>query len=441
MIVGFSKHSKGGGRGPVDYLTKAVSPDGTARTPAPVMVRGDAELVRRLIDALPFERTYTSGVLSFAPGEVITPAMEQAIMDGFERVAFAGLEPDRYSILWVRHLHAGHHELHFVTPRTELASGKSLNIHPPGRVSQALFDTFRSMINAEYGLADPDDPARSQAVSLPNHLAKLRAADKRRGKKALKEDIREAITASVRREVEAGRVHDQAGVVRYLTSVGFEITRTGKDKDYVTVRDRETGQRIRLRGSLYSRHNFHAREIPERRVRYGVPDSTRAAELAAKLESMVAARAKFHQQRYGVLEHGGEAQQERGPGPWPGQGLEPLRGYVTRHLGAEALHAAWQPRRQRTRHAMHERQGESYDRAGAAITRRLSAFGAELQRAGRRFAGALADLDRASGRLERASRGITASAPAIEPWDWLKWRFYGHDREAERWYQGPDIGR
>ena len=137
------------------------------------MVRGDAELVRRLIDAVPFERTYTSGVLSFAPGEIITPAMEQAIMDGFERVAFAGLEPDRYSILWVRHQHAGHHELHFVTPRMELVSGKSLNIHPPGRVSQALFDTFRSMINAEYGLADPDDPARARDVSLPNHIAKL----------------------------------------------------------------------------------------------------------------------------------------------------------------------------------------------------------------------------------------------------------------------------
>ena len=58
-------------------------------------------------------------------------------MDGFERVAFAGLEPDRYSILWVRHQHAGHHELHFVTPRMELVSGKSLNIHPPGRVSQS----------------------------------------------------------------------------------------------------------------------------------------------------------------------------------------------------------------------------------------------------------------------------------------------------------------
>jgi hypothetical protein len=416
-------------------MTQTVSPDGTARTPAPVVVRGDAELARRLIDALPFERTYTSGVLSFAPGEVITPAMEQAIMDGFERVAFAGLEPDRYSILWVRHLHAGHHELHFVTPRVELVSGKSLNIHPPGRVSQALFDTFRSMVNAEYGLADPDDPARSQAVSLPNHLAKLRAADKRAGKKVRKEDRREAITANVRREVEVGRVRDQAGVVRYLKGAGFEVTREGTD--YVTVLDPETGQRIRLKGGLYSKEHFNAREAVAQGVRYGVPDPARAAELAAKLERMTEARAQFHRQRYGVLEQDGAQQREaaqadRQP---PGGGPELLREYLTRHLGAEALHPAWNARRRRTRSAMHERRGDSYDRSGAAVARRLGAFGEALQRAGRRYITAFADFDRASGRFERASGGVAAGAAAIDPWDWLKWRFYGHDREAERWYR------
>src|SRR5437764_15227221 len=101
MIVGFSRHSTGGGSGPVDYLTKIVNPDGTARLPTPHVVRGDPELVRRLIDALPFERTYVSGVLSFAPGEIITPAMEQAIIDGFEMVAFVVLVSDRNCMCWV----------------------------------------------------------------------------------------------------------------------------------------------------------------------------------------------------------------------------------------------------------------------------------------------------------------------------------------------------
>ena len=282
MIVGFSKHCKGGGNGPVNYLTQDVNPDGTARTPLPQVVRGDAELVRRLIDAVPFERTYTSGVLSFAPGEIITPAMEQAIMDGFERVAFAGFEPDRYSILWVRHQHAGHHELHFVTPRMELVSGKSLNIHPPGQVSQRLYDTFRSMINAEYGLADPTDPARARDVSLPNHLAKLQADASRKGK-ALDADIREAITAYVRREVEAGRIRNQAGVVRYLQRAGYEITRAGED--YVTVMHPETKKRLRLKGGLYSREGFNARETTTPRVQYGVPDPPTRRRTSSKLRA------------------------------------------------------------------------------------------------------------------------------------------------------------
>lgn len=163
IVKFFRGHGAGSGSGAVDYLIRGHSPDGTKRIPPPEVVRGDAELVRRLIDSLDFTRRYKPAMLSFAPGEVITPEMEQDIMDAFERVAFAGLEADQFSILWVRHQHAGHHELHFVVPCVELSTGKSLNIDPPTQASRELFDTFQSIINARYGLADPFDPARSQA--------------------------------------------------------------------------------------------------------------------------------------------------------------------------------------------------------------------------------------------------------------------------------------
>jgi hypothetical protein len=60
-----------------------------------------------LIDSLASKHKYTSGVLSFAPGERIPEELEAQIMDSFESVAFAGLEKEDYSILWVRHTHAG----------------------------------------------------------------------------------------------------------------------------------------------------------------------------------------------------------------------------------------------------------------------------------------------------------------------------------------------
>ena len=178
MIVGFSKHGQGKAQGVLNYL---LAEDGAAgalgyllgennragvrRSPLPVVVRGDSAVTHGLINSSNFEWRYTSGVLSFSAGERITPEMEQKIMDEFEAAAFAGLSSDRYNILWIRHAHTGREELHFVVPRIELTTGKSLNIAPPGKASRQLFDTFRSKINAELGLSDPDDPARRRGRS------------------------------------------------------------------------------------------------------------------------------------------------------------------------------------------------------------------------------------------------------------------------------------
>jgi hypothetical protein len=330
MIVGFSKHSKGRGAAPVNYLVNPTH-KGEARIPPPTVLRGQPAAVRRLIDSLDFEHVYTSGMLSFAPGETITPEMEQRIMDGFEAAAFAGLDPDRYSILWVRHTHAGHHELHFLTPRVELATGKSLNIAPPGSQSRALFDAFRSMINAEYGLADPDDPARSQAVSLPNHLAKLAKAAERAGK-ATREDIREVITARVTEQIVAGKITDRDGIETYLKGEGFTVTRSGKD--YIGVIEPSGGARIRLKGGMYSQERFASvraalgqiKGVPDR------PDPERAVMHADTLKRLTEARARFHRERYPLPEWEAEARTRE---PLPGEKLDT---YLERALEEQALH-------------------------------------------------------------------------------------------------------
>lgn len=330
MIVGFSAHSQGRGAAPVNYLVNPTY-KGEARNPPPVVVRGHPAVVRRLIDSLDFKHVYTSGVLSFAPGETITPEMEQRIMDGFEAAAFAGLDTDQYSILWVRHTHAGHHELHFLVPRVELATGKSLNIAPPGSQSRALFDAFRSMINAEYGLADPDDPARSQAVSLPNHLAKLAKAAERTGK-ATREDIREAITSRVTEQILAGKITDRRGIETYLEAEGFTLTRSGKD--YIGVIEPSGGARIRLKGAMYSQERFAAvraslgqiKPIPDR------PDPDRAAVHADTLKRLTEARARFHRERYPLPQWEADC---RAREPEPGETLET---FLDRALEETAFH-------------------------------------------------------------------------------------------------------
>lgn len=333
MVKFFRGRGTGGGRGAVDYLIRETNLDGTRRIPSPEVLRGDPELVKRLIDSLDFTRRYKPGVLSFAPGEAITPEMEEDIMDAFERVAFAGLELDQYSILWVRHQHAGHHELHFVVPRVELSTGKSLNIDPPTRGSREMFDTFQSMINARYGLADPFDPARSQAVSLPDHVAAILAGAKRqkhgvsvRGKAALRSEIQVAVRERVKREALAGHIHDREGIEQWLEDQGYAIVRSGDH--YLTIIEPQTQERIRLKGGIFNREGIERRQ--ETTPIYGVVNRKREDELAAKLEPMIAKRAAYHMKRYG-----------RTAAPDRHRGMETLASHLARTLGAEAMQPHW----------------------------------------------------------------------------------------------------
>jgi hypothetical protein len=57
-----------------------------------------------------------------------------------------------------------------------------------------------------------------------------------------------------------------------------------------------------------------------------------------------------------------------------------------------------------------------------------------LSGAGRRYAGALANLDRASGRLEQASRSVSTGTAALDLWLEQQWwrMYYGQDRGMER---------
>jgi hypothetical protein len=294
----------------VNYLTSPRNPDGTDRVVKPEVMPGNRPAtVRRLIDSLEerFKHTYTSGVISFAPEDRTTPQLEREIMQSFEKIAFAGLRRDQYAILWVKHQHAGRTELHFLVPRVELSTGKSMNIAPPGW--EALFNPFRETYNALLGWASPDDPARARDVSLPDRIATLRAQSERQGqpftlgsrKAEDRERLRMEITEYVRREVDDGHIQDRDGVIAWLGRQGFTIGRQGKD--YISVTEPQTGLRVRLKGGLYHRDRFNPRDRAERTIRYGVPDPERAMVHWAEVEALAEKRAAYHRQRYGGTEN------------------------------------------------------------------------------------------------------------------------------------------
>lgn len=480
MIVGFSKYSTGNGRGPTQYMIDEKRA-GREKSP-PVVLRGDAEQTRKLIDSLEFKHKYTSGVLSFAPDEKITPKMEQAIIDRFESVAFAGLETDQYNILWVRHTHAGHHEMHFVTPRVELSTGKSLNIKPPGERAREHFDDYRNEINAKYGLADPTDPDRARNVSTPDHELKIASEALRRGLRA-SDNMRELIDRVLSQRAVEGLIRSREDVLEHVKDLGLDVPREGKD--YITVREVESGKRWRLKGELYARDYEPSRTIEKsdaaRERDYSRPDPKAAQYYAQRVERHISARADYHQSRY--------------PKPKPKYRMDRVQEQVfvadtdrskslfwhlRRELGDDALlHVsdygaaakrtdARAGRRQNSAQSLRQAdmrsdrrecaglsgrvqgfEGVLNDRTRKSFVERLEAFGAAIQRATsslregakcleddvRRYFTREQKLTKASFELERSSFELERSTPAIEQVVQDKQELINHRRS------GPSLGR
>lgn len=303
MYIKVFPHGKGRGSGPVDYATREDDPHTKEPRPvAPEVVKGEPEQTRRLIDSIDNKWKYTSGVMSWSPGEVVTPEQESELIREFEQVAFAGLEEHQYNCLWVRHEHAGHHELHFIIPRVELESGKALNAFAPGW--QKDFDPLRDKFNYQYGWSRPDDPQLKRLYEPgPGHLS------------GSKEEIRQAVTDYLTAEIEAGKVTDRASLKDSLQEAGVEIAKEGKS--YVTITDEE-GTRHRLKGGIYSaswtleQHIETAQEQSRADANRNREDpAARVAELEQQLERICERRAQYNQQRYKAPEQEHRAQPEQ----------------------------------------------------------------------------------------------------------------------------------
>ena len=156
---------------------------------------------------------------------------------------WAGLEPDRYA--WAAVLHRdddGGAHVHVLAARVELETGKSHNIAPPGW--EKTYGLLERALNHQYGWARPDDPDRARTT--------------RPGRFPADKADRDAIDGYLRQRVAAGLVHDRAGVVAAFEEAGYEVPRQGRN--YLTVAHPETGQRVRLKGTLYEQ-DFQAAEL------------------------------------------------------------------------------------------------------------------------------------------------------------------------------------
>lgn len=349
MLIKFFKNGQGRGAGPVGYLiarevaaysdNRDLKRDAEgrvimiAREPLPEVLRGNPAHTEALIDATPHQWSYRAGVLAFTREDNPSERQQGEAMDAFEALAFAGLEPNQRDILWVRHTHEGRVELHFTTPRMELTEGRSFNIAPPG--FQKPYDALRDVLNHRYGWADPEAPERARdVVSVMERLQRGAA--------------REAIHDWALDQVASGKIQDRSQLISALRTEGLEIPRTGKD--YVTVFDPTSGQRLRLRGEIFHENWTRAatleRAAEQRANTARTPHASRldrlgAETLCSRLRAFEQRRAEYNRSRYGRGRHHEPQGRERHVGGdtggfehrAPGDALQPVGGGPEPHLG------------------------------------------------------------------------------------------------------------
>lgn len=265
MLVRFFDHGKvkkgeltrtGGGGAVRNYLLFDKDNRSKPRDGARLIYGNDIDTTE-VINGIKNSKIYTSGVLSFAPEESITDAQKIEIIESFEQNLFPGLMKGEYSGYWVEHKDKDRQELHFVFAEIHLPTGKALPVYYIGKDFD-LVDSWKDLINIDYGLEDPNDPKRKRAYRLKGYeynQQKQQEKDKLAGKAIKDEKVfdEEKIGEWLIEEIaDDESIQTQADVIRVIAEA-FEITRVAKDGKSISIKNPVGGRNIKLKGMMYER--------------------------------------------------------------------------------------------------------------------------------------------------------------------------------------------
>ena len=300
MIIKFHNRGVGRGSGPVGYL---LGREGNRE--GATLDRGNPAVIEALIDSSPYAKKYTSGVLSFAEADLPRETKDK-LMSDFEKALLPGLEGNQYAVLWVEHRDKGRLELNFVVPNIELQSGKRLQPYFH-KADNPRLDAWRTVVNGELKLHDPDDPLNRQAVITPKDLPRAH------------KEAAQAITDGLLRMAGAGEIQSRDDVRKALQGAGFSVVR--ETKNSLSIADPDGGRNIRLKGVLYEQ-SFRPgaglrAEIEAASRRYREQSEQRVREARESYLRGVEIKRAENERRYRrpQPENGLDAAQELGLGP------------------------------------------------------------------------------------------------------------------------------
>ena len=291
MHIKFINTGKGSASSAKEYLLREHDHKGEIRQKIEVL-RGNPDQVTAVAESLDFKHTYRSAVIAWHKDDQPTPEQIQEVLNDFERVAFAGLEPNQYTYYAVWHGEsngAGH--IHIITPRVELQTGKSMNIAPPGW--QSTYDLIVDKYNTKYEWASPKELHRQHLVI--NDKLKIHADTPQI-------EAKKMLDKAVIDRIDAGLIKDHGDIKAYLADFG-EITREGKD--YISLKPKGFKKAIRLKGVVYGRE-FNAERFSKEvraeqreRSQTGAEDRGREVKrIESAITRTIEQRAEYNRGRY-----------------------------------------------------------------------------------------------------------------------------------------------
>ena len=287
MLVKFLPTYTGGGLGSLNYLLNERMAAGTAK-----VVKGDENLTRAIIKGISFSQKTCFGVLSFEEKhDFLDEEQKLKIIKKFERALLGDYMLERVNVLWVEHSDKdGRLELNFLIPKIDLVIGKSFNPYFD-KYDQSRIDLFKRIVNDEYNLSSPDDPAREQTISASKknigHYKNLEELDKK-----LHDLAKE------------GYIKNRDHMIELLNQNGIEVTRSTKKSITVMLPNQKT--KNRLKGGIYDANFTGAQGLGElsqsssRRIREFHNRDTQAEceRNRRKLEELVKKRDEFNSRKF-----------------------------------------------------------------------------------------------------------------------------------------------
>jgi len=287
MLVKFLPTYTGGGLGSINYLLNERKAAGTAK-----VVKGDENLTRAVIKGVTYKQKTCFGVLSFEEKhDFMNEEQKLKIIKDFERALLGDYMLDRVNVLWVEHSDKnGRLELNFLAPKIDLITGNSFNPYL-AKFDQNRIDLIKRIINHEYNLSSPDDPAREQTISASKknigHYKNLEELDKK-----LHELVKE------------GYIKNRDHMIELLNQSGIEVTRSTKKSITVVLPNQKT--KNRLKGGIYDANFTGAQGLGElgqsssRRIRefHNRDIQVERERNRRKLEELVKKRDRFNKRKF-----------------------------------------------------------------------------------------------------------------------------------------------